>query len=83
MESIIHIFIYSKIFLEEFLKIKNNNRKSLTYLFNNFIKEIAKATLLNNDENNKEENKENENNFKDKLNAFNKIEIFNFSKEYK
>lgn len=38
MESIIHILIHSKIFLELFLKIKNNNRKSLTYLFNNFIK---------------------------------------------
>jgi hypothetical protein len=35
------ILIHSKVFLEELLKIKINHRKSLTYLFNNFIKEIA------------------------------------------
>ena len=57
MASIIQILIHSKLFLEEFLKLKNNNRNSLTYLFGNFIKKIANS-------------------------YFNKIEIFDFAKEY-
>ena len=44
MASIIQILIHSKVFLEEFLKLKNNNRNSLTYLFGNFIKEIANSS---------------------------------------
>jgi hypothetical protein len=35
------ILIHSKVFFEELLKIKINHRKSLTYLFNNYIKENA------------------------------------------
>jgi hypothetical protein len=45
MASIIQILIHSKLFLEEFLKLKNNNRNSLTYLFGNFIKKIANSSL--------------------------------------
>ena len=45
MASIIQILIHSKVFLEEFLKIKNNNRNSLTYLFGNFIKEISNSSF--------------------------------------
>ena len=44
MASIIQILIHSKVFLEEFLKLENNNRNSLTYLFGNFIKEIANSS---------------------------------------
>ena len=44
MASIIQILIHSKVFLEEFLKIKNNNRNSLTYLFGNFIKKIGNSS---------------------------------------
>ena len=35
------ILIHSKVFFEELFKIKINHRKSLTYLFNNYIKENA------------------------------------------
>jgi hypothetical protein len=38
------ILIHSKVFLEELLKIKINHRKSLTYLFDNFIKEITNSS---------------------------------------
>ena len=47
MASIIQILIHSKVFLEEFLKLENNNRNSLTYLFGNFIKEIANSSSNN------------------------------------
>ena len=47
MASIIQILIHSKVFLEEFLKLKNNNKNSLTYLFGNFIKKIANSSSNN------------------------------------
>jgi len=47
MASIIQILIHTKVFLEEFLKLENNNRNSLTYLFGNFIKEIANSSSNN------------------------------------
>ena len=44
MASIIQILIHSKVFLEEFFKLKFNNVYSLTFLFSKFIKDIANSS---------------------------------------
>ena len=45
MASIIQILIHLEIFLNEFLKIKYEYQKPLSYLFLNFIKEIANSKV--------------------------------------